>query len=454
MSQKLNTYRNKLKIEVKNMGHSLIIKLWQAFVIALACGAGYWQWIQEVPLVMVIATALSVLLAGMPLPLIAAKPLVMYRIGCRAEELGIKVHKKGSLAELASASNLVFTHSRFLTSGEDFITELIPQGISQSSLLAMAASVETGSSHPIAKLICQTAANRHLRLQSVTNFNENPGQGAEAIISRVPVRVGNAAWLKSEEADISAEFLTRADQLSLKGMIPVFVCSGKYSRGLIAVHREISFDTIAALHRLQKLGLKLMLLTGLNKRNASYIKKQTDIDDIRFEIFPEQKVRELQLMRTRKATIAVLGDCELDIEALDAADVRITWLPPAQEKNKETALAEERAEEETPGPDPDFPDEPPQQDIRGNAAAAKTVKPHISIPKGDFLALARLRNRAATGMKLVGQQRNIAIVLCLALMVPATNTLTPFGLPFLEPIVALLGNLLIAVFILLISFRA
>jgi Cu+-exporting ATPase len=197
-----------------------------------------------------------------------------------------------------------------------------------------------------------------------------------------------------------------------------------------------------------------MLLTGLNKRNASYIKKQTDIDDIRFEIFPEQKVRELQLMRTRKAVIAVLGDCELDIEALEAADVRITWLPPAQEKNKETALAEERAEEETPGPDPDFPDEPPQQDIRGNAAAAKTVKPHISIPKGDFLALARLRNRAATGMKLVGQQRNIAIVLCLALMVPATNTLTPFGLPFLEPIVALLGNLLIAVFILLISFRA
>lgn len=91
------------------MGHSLIIKLWQAFVILIAFGAGYWQQMQQSPLVMVIATTLSVLLAGLPLPLIASRPLVMYRIGCRAEELGIKVHKKGSLSELASASTLVLT---------------------------------------------------------------------------------------------------------------------------------------------------------------------------------------------------------------------------------------------------------------------------------------------------------------------------------------------------------
>ena len=436
------------------MGHSLIIKLWQAFVILIAFGAGYWQQMQQAPLVMVIATALSVLLAGLPLPLIASRPLVMYRIGCRAEELGIKVHKKGSLSELASASTLVLTHSRFLTIGAAFITELIPQGVSQGTLLSMAASVESGSTHPIAQLICQTASDRRLRLQPVTNFNELPGQGAEAIISRIPVRVGNAAWLKSEEADISAEFLTRADQLSLKGMIPVFVCSGKYSRGLIAVQREISFDTIAALHRLQKLGLKLMLLTGLNKRNASYIKKQTNIDDIRFEIFPEQKTRELHLMRTRKDVIAVLGDCELDKELMEAADVRIAWLPSAQDKKGETPPAEGKAEEETPGPDPDFPDEPPQPEVKDSAAAQSPVKPHISIPQGNFLALARLRNRAAVGMKLVKQQRRIAMVLCLALMLPATNTLTPFGVPFVDPVVSILGNLLIAVFILLLSFRA
>jgi hypothetical protein len=62
------------------MGHSLIIKLWQAFVILIAFGAGYWQQMQQAPLVMVIATALSVLLAGLPLPLIASRPLVMSRL--------------------------------------------------------------------------------------------------------------------------------------------------------------------------------------------------------------------------------------------------------------------------------------------------------------------------------------------------------------------------------------
>lgn len=436
------------------MGHNLIIKLWQAFVILLALGAGYWQWLQQVPLVTLLATSLAVLLAGLPLPLMAAKPLVMYRIGCRAEELGIKVHKKSSLAELASASTLVLTHSRFLNSGETFITELIPQGISQNSLLAMAASVETGSSHPIAKLICQTAADRHLRLQPVNNFNENPGHGVEAIISRIPVRVGTAAWLKSEDADLSAEFLTRADQLALKGNIPIFVCSDKYSRGLIIIHREISFDTIAALHRLQKLGLKLMLLTGLNKRTASHIKKQTDIDEVRFETLPDQKVRELQLMRTRKGSIALLGDCQLDKEAMEAADVRLAWLPSAQEQPATKALSEETAEEVPSGPDPDFPEEPPVTEVKEKSSSPTGAKPHISLPQGNFLALARLRHRADVGMKLVGQQRTLAMVLCLLLMAPATNALTPFGVPFLDPIPALLGNLLIAVFILLLSFRA
>lgn len=438
------------------MGHSLIIKLWQTFVIILAFGAGYWQYIQEAPLVTLMATVLAVLLAGLPLPLLSAKPLVMYRIGCRAEELNIKVHKKSSLAELADASTLVLTHSRFLTSGDDFIAELIPQGISQGALLAMAASVETGSSHPIARLICRTAADRRLRLQPATNFNENPGQGAEAIISRVPIRVGTAPWLASEGVDISAELLTRADQLSLKGMITVFVSSGKYVRGIIVIHREITFDTVAALHRLQKLKLRLMLLTGLNKRNASYIKKQTDLNDVRFEILPQQKARELQLMRTRKETFAVLGDRELDGESLQAADVRLVWNHSAQEEQSNSKPAEDMAWEETnnQGPDPDFPEDTPQQETKASPATQAEANPHITIPKGDFLALARLRHRAATGMKLVAQQRKIAMFCSLLLMIPAANVLTPLGLPFLEPVLAILGNLLLSVFILLLSFRA
>ncbi len=436
------------------MGHNLIIKLWQAFVILAAFGAGYWQWLQQVPLVAMLATGLSVLLAGLPLPLIASRPLVMYRIGCRAEELGIKVRKKGILPELASASTLVLAHSRFITSGEPFIAELRPEGVTQSALLSMAASMEAGSNHPFARLICRTAADRHLRLQPAINFNEYPGQGAEAIISRIPVRIGTAAWLKEEGADISAETLTRADQLSLKGMIPLFVSSGKYSKGLIVIHREISFDTISALHRLQKLKLKLMLLTGGSKRLASYIKKQTGINEVRFELFPEQKARELQLMRTRKDVIALLGDMELDREAMEAADVRIDWLPPPAEK-KQAETAEEEAEAmEAKEPDPDFPDDPPQEEAAEKPETKKSANAHISIPYGDFLALARLRKRAAAGMEVAAQQRKIAIFLCLLLMLPATNILAPFGVPFLDPILAILGNLLIAVFILLLSFRA
>ena len=103
----------------------------------------------------------------------------------------------------------------------------------------MAASVEAGSNHPFARLICRTAADRRLRLQPAINFNEYPGQGVEAIIGRIPVRVGTAAWLKEEGADISAETLTKADQLSLKGMIPLFVSSGKYSKGLNRIRRAL-----------------------------------------------------------------------------------------------------------------------------------------------------------------------------------------------------------------------
>lgn len=436
------------------MKYSLAVKIWQLFIILLAAGLLAYRLQSGETLVAALICALTVLLAGLPLPLFCTSPLVLHRVGRRAEELGVTVRKASkSLALLAEAPKLVICSGTMLTKGEPFIEQLIPEGISQNSLLALAASVANGSSRPLPRLIYDTASDRHLRLQPAIGFNEVPGQGIEAVISRAPVRIGTAAWLKNQDVEISAELLTRADQLALRGKLPYFVSSGKYTRGLIVIEDEITIDTISSLHRLQRLGLSLLLLSDANKRTVTAMRKQTGIDEARAELTQGEKAREVQLLRTRHAAIAILGDPEQDAEPFAAADLRLAWLPPpapAQETEADARKIETAADENLAK---ELSEMPPAENAPAPAAKPK-VPADILLPKGDLLALARLRHRAEKAMEIVRQHRLIAAAAYAVLVPLATGLLIPFGLPALSPFLAFCGNVGIAILILLLSLRA
>ena len=432
------------------MNYALLVKIWQLCVILLAAGLFVYRLQSGETLVTALVCGLTVLLAGLPLPLFCTSPLVLHRVGRRAQELGVTVHKAGkSLALLAAAPQLVISSGTMLTKGEPFIEQLIPEGISQNSLLALAASVARNSAHPLSRLIYTTASDRHLRLQPTIGFNEVHGQGMEAVISRAPVRIGTAAWLKKQDVEISAELLTRADQLSLRGQLPYFVSSGKYTRGLIVIEDEITMDTIASLHRLQRLGFSLLLLSDANKRTVTAMRKQTGVDEARAELTSTDKAREVQLLRTRHSIIAILGDPEEDREAFAAADLRIAWLSSSEPEDSQ-AKAETGADEALAK---ELMEMPASEHAPAPVAKAK-IKADILLPRGNLLALARLRHRATKAMQLVRQHRLLAFAFYAVLVPLATGLLIPFGLPALSPFLAFCGNAGMAILILLLSLRA
>lgn len=434
------------------MKYALIVKLWQLFIILLAAGLFAYRLHSGEALVAALLCALTVMLAGLPLPLFSTSPLVLHRVGRRARELGVNVHKAArTLALLAEARQLVICSGTMLTKGEPFIEQLIPEGISQNSLLALAASVARSSARPLPRLIYSTANDRHLRLQPAIGFNEVPGQGLEAVISRAPVRIGTAAWLKKQDVEISAELLTRADQLALRGQLPYFVSSGKYTRGLIVIEDEITMDTISSLHRLQRLGLSLLLLSDANKRTVTAMRKQTGVDEARAELTQADKAREVQLLRTRHSAIAILGDPTEDAEPFAAADVRIAWLPPPAGETEDEARKVETAADETLAKE--LAEMPPAENAPAPVAQKKTPA-DILLPRGNLLALARLRHRAEKAMQIVRQHRLIAFAAYAVLVPLATGLLIPFGLPVLTPFLAFCGNIGVALLILLLSLRA
>lgn len=319
------------------MKKSLPIKYLILMDIVLACGmTAYWI-NDDLSLLASLSLLLTVLIAACPLPLSLASPLALWLGKRRAARQNIIFHSGKALAKLHYVDTLVLSKNGTITEGNPYITDLIPEGISQGYLLAMAASAERESSHPIARVIYRTAVERGVRLQRISAFNEVPGCGVEAIMSGNPLRVGTAKWIQSEGFHISANLLTKIDQLAYHGKMPLLVTNGKHPRGIIALEDIIRRETTIAIHRVQRMGIRVMMLTGDSQRTAAAIQRATELDDIRANLPPDKKAREIQLMRAKGHTVAMAGNIQHDTEVFAVADLRIDLGQPPATPQKEEA---------------------------------------------------------------------------------------------------------------------
>ena len=271
--------------------------------------------------------------------------------------------------------------------------------------------------------------------------NEIPGHGVEAIVNGKPVRVGRLKWLKEEDIDISAELLTKNDQLAYHGKIPVFVSNGKYARGIIALVDDIPQGISTDIHRLQAFGLRIVMLTGDSQRTAAAVRKATGVDEARADLTPLEKVRELQILRAQGASIAMIGNLENDQPVFAEADLSIQLIP---QKNKE--LPRHRVELIEPEE---------ASDETGKEAAAlseASLTPDIVL-QGGLGALIPAIELARTARKIIHQNR-ILSCLAWALLLPLSmGLLKAFGGPFLNPDLAFGGFFFVSLLILLNSLR-
>ena len=270
-----------------------------------------------------IAAALAVLIAFSPFNYILGLTLILKRAARLVGSIGVRMRSSDALIRLSAVDTAAFSMNRMLTTGKYFITDLIPEGLTQDGLLAIAASAERNSTHPLGRKIFETAEARGLRLNNAPMFNEFAGNGVEALINGTAIRVGRPAWIKSEGIKISMELRTKVDQVAAKSRTPLIVSMGQTARGLIGMKDEPDDRATIFLDRLKYNGLTTVMLTAEPKKKAQVLSKGLEIDVVRSDLLPEDKAREIQLMQARGRTVAMISSDEHDDPAFKVADASV-----------------------------------------------------------------------------------------------------------------------------------
>ena len=298
------------------------IKLYILLELFTALVIGSWQYFQR-GLDAAIMISLTILIAFSPFCLALTTPIVFKFARKFVDELGVKMELAESLIKLSYVDTVAITLKKVITDGNFYITDLIPEGLSQNSLLSYAASVSSESNHFLAKKICETAEHRNLILQTVAAFREVPGCGVEALMNGRVVRLGRPKWITSEKVEVSSELLTKVDQLAARGKTPLFLLIGKMVRGLIALKDEIDLDAKDFLEALKRRNFETALLSSESKKTVNFIAKNISFDNVRFALSPDLKAREIQLLKTHGKNVAMIGKDVSDLPALLTADTSI-----------------------------------------------------------------------------------------------------------------------------------
>ena len=353
-------------------------------VILASVVAGYWYVAGDMALETASEVFVGVFLAASPLPFILSRRLIALRIKRCLKASAVTCGRTAALTELMRVDTVAFNRSGTLTEGSVFISGLVPEGMTQGSLLSLAASAEREASHPYAHAIYDTAVQRGLHLQRHSAARETESFGVEALIARTPVRVGKKEFLQDEDVEISAALLTRADQLATSGQTPLFVSSSKYARGIIAVRDDVRADVRRTLGELRRRGLTLMLLTGETKRLANATGKELHIAEVRGDLTAADKAREIRLLQSRGAVVAMVGDPEADQPALRAADISIgcpsSFIRPHAETEEKDPLHEELL----------------RSSLDAHAPAAQPVEPLMPAEDAAYFEAQALRSHGRT----------------------------------------------------------
>ena len=298
----------------------------------LAAGIGCYWYNAGLDGITVLNAAAAVFIAGLPLPYMLGKLLPYARGSRQAQKNDITLASNSQLTEIGNIDTLILARHSVVTEGHPYVANLYPAGVSQNTLLVLAASAEKQATHPLGRAIYETASQRGLQLIEASTFNEIPGCGVEAIVGRNSLRVGSLAWLKREGIDISAELLTKNDQLAQKGHCTVFVANGKYCRGIIAVDDALSDDTLKAIRKLKRQQIHMVMLTRENKRTANTVAQKAGLDAAQGQLTTEGKLREIQLLKARGTGVAFVGRGPVKPEIAQAVDALIE-LAPLTENN-------------------------------------------------------------------------------------------------------------------------
>ena len=266
---------------------------------------------------------ISVLVIACPCALGLATPTsIMVGTGKGAEN-GILIKSGEALETAHKIKTVVLDKTGTITKGKPVLTDLkVYNNFDGNEILQLAASAENNSEHPLAEAIVNGAKERNVEFKQYDKFRAMPGYGIRATIDDKEIQIGNRKLMASRK--ISTEAAEKDYEiLSNEGKTPMFISVNNELAGLIAVADVVKETSKAAIERMHKLGLKVIMLTGDNEKTAKYIAKEVGIDSVIAEILPFQKSEEVKKLQEAGEFVAMVGDGINDSPALAQANVGI-----------------------------------------------------------------------------------------------------------------------------------
>ena len=269
-----------------------------------------------------LARGISVLVISCPCALGLATPVaIMVGNGLGARN-GILFKTAASLEAAGRTQIVALDKTGTITSGEPRVTDILPaEGVSESELLTLAASLEQKSEHPLAKAVLAYAETETTACPDVTDFAALPGNGLSARLDGMEIYGGNAEFIATK-ASVPAELQAEAARLAAEGKTPLFFGGAGRLMGVIAVADTLKEDSPRAIRELQNMGIRVVMLTGDNQRTADAIGRQAGVDEVIAGVLPDGKeavIRRLQ----ESGKVAMVGDGINDAPALTRADTGI-----------------------------------------------------------------------------------------------------------------------------------
>ena len=269
-----------------------------------------------------LARGISVLVISCPCALGLATPVaIMVGNGMGAKN-GILFKTAVSLEETGKVQIVALDKTGTITNGEPAVTDMVPaEGVTEESLLALAASLEKRSEHPLAKAILKYVGEQQLTVEDVSEFEALPGNGLTAVRNGVKLAGGNYAFIRTQ-TEVSEDLLKQSEALAEQGKTPMFFSENGRLAGIIAVADTMKEDSRQAVSELRNMGIRVVMLTGDNERTARAIGAQAGVDDVIAGVLPDGKesvIRKLQ----QYGKVAMVGDGINDAPALTRADMGI-----------------------------------------------------------------------------------------------------------------------------------
>jgi len=361
-------------------------------LVAVLTFIAWGLWGPEPRMAHALVNVVAVLIIACPCALGLATPMsIMVGMG-RGASAGVLIRNAEALEILEKVDTLVVDKTGTLTEGKPRLVTVV----AESEALALAASVEQASEHPLASAIVQGAMDRTLPLFSVEHFRSVTGKGVVGEVKGRSVAVGDLRLF--EELHIEpGDVPQRADELRRGGQTVMFVAVDGRAAGLLGVADPIKTSTPEAIRLLHGDGLRIVMLTGDNRATAEAVARELGVDEVEADVLPDQKLQVIKRLQTQGHMVAMAGDGINDAPALAQANVGIAM---------------------------------------GTGTDVAMQSAGVTLIKGDLRAIARARALSRATMRNIRQNLFFAFVYNTLGVPIAAGILYPFFGILLSPMIA------------------